>query len=191
MKSTLSLMTFLALAALVSGCAAGIKRTGYSLPANTKPEDLKACPIVMQANAKYNTNEVTVLGAIRAYDTGMSVGCDEAEILDIFAREGCMLGADLINITDEKQPNPWTSSCYRANATFIRFNDREKAKTLVSDAKYSPDQVIERTVAASKRTREIIVGTVLGGAVGAVVVTVATDTSVRTNAAVTSPRASP
>jgi hypothetical protein len=129
----------------------------------------------------YNTNDVEILGSIHDYDTGFSTDCDEAAILDIFCREGSMLRADLINITEEKQPNPWTSTCYRAKAEFLRFKDREKAKVLVSDAKYAPDLIIERSAAAGKRNREVIAAGVFGGLLGAIIVSEATDPNHHSN----------
>jgi hypothetical protein len=161
-------------AVLVSGCAAGITRTGYQLPAGQTSKDLLKRPIAIQCNAKFDTNDVVVLGSIHAYDTGFSTDCDEAYVLDIFCREGSMLEADIINITEEKQPNPLTSTCYRAKATFLRLKDREKAKDLVSEAKYAPEAIIERSAKYSKRNKEVIVGAVAGGLLGAIVVTVAT-----------------
>jgi hypothetical protein len=122
-----------------------------------------------------DTNEVVVLGTIHDYDTGFSIQCDEAYVLDIFCREGSMLGADIININEEKQPSVWTSSCYRAKAEFLRFKDREKAKDLVSDAKYAPEAIIERSAKYSKRSQEVIAGAVFGGLLGAIIVSAATD----------------
>src|SRR5664279_3259857 len=117
---------------LLSGCAAGIKRTGYQLPPGQTSKELPKRPIAIQCDVHYQTNDVDVLGSIQAYDTGLSTDCDEAVVLDTFCREGNLLGADVINITQEKQPNPWTSTCYRAKAEFLRFKDREKIKGLVS-----------------------------------------------------------
>lgn len=159
----------------MSGCAPGITRTGYQPPAAQTTGDLPRRPIAIQCKVAYDTNEVVVLGSIHAYDTGLSVACDEAAILDIFCREGNMLGADVVDITEEHQPNPFTSTCYRAKATFLRFKDREKARNLVSDAKYAPDLIIERSAKNSKRNQEIITGAVLGGVLGAIVVSVATE----------------
>jgi outer membrane lipoprotein SlyB len=150
---------------LVSGCAAGISRTGYKLPPGQTSKDLPLRPIAIQYNAKYDTNDVVVLGSIHDYDTSVSTHCDEAFILDIFCREGGMLGADLINITEEHQPDFW-STCYRAKATFLKFKDREKAKSYVSDAKYSPEEITKRVTAANKRTEGIIIGAAVGGALG-------------------------
>jgi hypothetical protein len=172
MKTTL-MMVLCGVAILVSGCAAGITRTGYRLPENQKSKDLQRCPITIQCNAKYDTNDVVVLGSIDAYDTGFSTDCDEAYVLDIFCREACSVGADLINITEEKHPDGW-STCYRAKADFLRFKDRDKAKGLLSDAKYAPNLIIERSVKSQKRTRDFITATVLGGPLAGIVVWTAT-----------------
>jgi len=178
----ITLMMLLCCAALfISGCAAGISRTGYQLPAGQTSKDLPRRPIAIQRNAYYNTNDVEVLGSIHDYDTGFSTDCDEATILDIFCKDGAMLRADVVNITEEEQPNPWTSTCYRAKTTFLRFKDREKAKNLVSDAKYAPELIIERSAKYSKRNKEVITGAVFGGLLGAVIVSAATDPNQQTN----------
>jgi hypothetical protein len=174
MKITL-LMALCGVAILASGCAAGISRTGYHLPADQAANNLPQRPITIRYEMPYSTNDMEVLGSIHAYDNGLSTDCDEAAILDIFCREGNMLDADIINITEERQPNPWTSTCYRARATFLRFEDRGKAKDLVSDPKYAPNLIIERSIATGKRNRQVITGAVLGGLLGAVIVTAATD----------------
>lgn len=169
------LMALCGVAILVSGCAAGISRTGYRLPAGQTAQNTPRRPIAIRYQWQYSTNDMEVLGSIHAYDTGFSTDCDEAAVLDIFCEEGNMLGADIINITEEHQPNPWTSTCYRARATFLRYKDRDKAINLVSDPKYAPNLIIQRSIATAKRTREVITGEVLGGLLGAIVVTVATD----------------
>ena len=148
---------------LISGCAAGITRTGYQLPAGKTSQDLPKHPIAIQRNADYDTNDVVWLGKIHDYDTGFSTECDEAYILDIFCREGCLVGADLINITDESYPNILTSTCYRATAEFLQFKDRDKAKALLSDPQYASDLIIQRSVTNSKRNQDAIIGTVIGG----------------------------
>jgi hypothetical protein len=173
------------LSGFISGCAPGIARSGYHLPPGEATKDLPKHPIAIRCDWKYDTNDVVVLGSIHAYDNGFSTHCDEAAILDIFCREGCMVGADVINITDEHQPNPWTSTCYRANATFIRLKDRTCATNLVSDAKYAPEEVAKRVAATNKRNNEILAGVVIGGVGGGVVgglvagavVTTVTDTN--------------
>jgi hypothetical protein len=173
MKTTL-LMVLCCIFTLASGCAAGISRIGYQLPQGKTPKDLQRCPIAIQCNVQYDTNDVAVLGSIHAYDTSVSIDCDEAYVLDIFCREGCMLGADLINITEENQPDLW-SSCYRARAQFLRFKDREKVNGLLSNAKYAPNLIIGRSAKSNKRNIEVITGAVVAGPLGMLAVWSATD----------------
>jgi hypothetical protein len=115
-----------------------------------------------------------VLGSIQAYDTGFSTYCDEAYILEIFCEDACTLGADVINITEEHQPD-MVSSCYRARAQFLRFKDREKAKGLLSDAKYAPELVIERSLQSKVRAREVISTMVFSGPLAGLIVASATN----------------
>jgi hypothetical protein len=178
---TILMMVLCCASILASGCAAGISRTGYQLPAGQTSKDSPKRPIAIRNNWKYDTNDVVWLGSIHDYDTGFSTECDEAFILDLFCREGCMIGADLINITDEKQPNPWTSTCYRATADFLRFKDREKTKGLLSDAKYAPNLIVKRSAASGKRNEEVLIGAVSGGLLGYVIVAGATDPNASTN----------
>lgn len=180
MKLT-SLITFSCIAVLIAGCAAGISRTGYQLPKNTKSKDLERRPVAIQCNVKYNPNEVDVVGSIHAYDTGFSTDCDEAYVLDTFLREATYVQADLVNITEEKQPTVFGSTCYRAKAQFLRFKDREKVRSLVSDPQFAPELVIERTAKFSKRQRAVIIGAVAGGLVGAIVVGVVVSPNDHTN----------
>jgi hypothetical protein len=186
MKITL-MMLLCSAAIFVSGCAAGISRTGYNLPAGQTVKNLPKRPIAIQCDAKYDTNDVVVLGSIHAYDTGFSTDCDEVAILDIFLREGTMLGADIINITEEKQPSIWTSSCYRAKAEFLHFKDREKAIGLVSDSKYAPKAVIERSAKYSKRSMEVLVGAASGGLLGFIIVAAVTSPDDHSNTSSVAP----
>jgi TPR repeat protein len=142
MKTVLTIV-FCCAAFLLSGCASGISRSGYRKPSGPPPADIASRKIVIKSNVKYSPNDVVVLGSIHAYDTGFSTRCDEQYVLGIFCEEGRILGADVINITGEKEPTTW-DTCYRARAQFLRFKDREMARGLASDAKYAPDLVAER-----------------------------------------------
>ena len=88
-------------AIFLSGCAAGISRSGYSKPTGPPTPEIASRAIVIKCGMQYNPNDVVVLGSIHAYDTGFSTRCDEPYILGIFCKEGRILGADVINITEE------------------------------------------------------------------------------------------
>jgi len=177
-----------ALAVFVSGCAAGITRTGYTLPKEPPADVAAQRPIAIKCQAQVNTNDAAWLGSIHDYDTGLSDDCDEVAILSIFVHDARFIGADLINITEESQPSIWGSSCYRAKADFYRFKDRDKVKDLVSDPKYAPQCVVERASKYSKRSEEVLIGAAAGGLVGLVVVAAATDPDVHTNYPTSTPQ---
>src|ERR1041385_1967799 len=157
------------IALFISGCAAGISRTGYHLPPNKTAKDLERCPIAIKAHWKYNTNDVVLLGSIHDYDTGFSENCDELAILDIFIKEGCMLGADVINITEENDPSIWSSSCYRAKADFLRLKERDQATNLVSDPQYVPEQIALHAETIRKRNNNALIGVAVGAGIGGVI----------------------
>ena len=150
------------LSAFLCGCASGISRTGYRLPAGKPSADVAERPIVIQCDAHYDTNDVIVLGSIHAYDTGFSTRCDEPYVLNIFCDEGRILGADLINITEEEQPTIW-STCYRARAQFLRFRNRDEVKGLVSDPKYASDLIAARSAEANYEMKKEIETTTIAG----------------------------
>jgi hypothetical protein len=153
--------------AFLSGCVSGISRTGYRLPADQASDEITNHPIAIKCDAHYSTNDVVLLGSIHAYDTGFSTRCDEEYVLGIFCEEGRILGADVINITEERQPDVW-STCYQAKAQFLRFKDRKKAMGISSDPKYAPDLVAERSKESVDLTTAVIEIGVFGGIGGAV-----------------------
>lgn len=120
---------------LCAACGASIHRSGYSVPdALSAP----TCKIAVQEYRKLGEEGVTVLGRVRVRDTGFSVQCSESLVLERLRQEGCYLGADLINLTEVHPPDGW-STCFRTDAEFVRFDDRARPKTLVSDPQYDFD----------------------------------------------------
>lgn len=116
------------------GCSSTMVRHGYNLKNLPVNKDTQ-CNIPIKRSFPYNKDEVEILGTIKAGDSGFSVKCGEAYVLKQFQQEACALGADLINIIDESRFDI-LSTCYRAKAEFLRFNDREKVKGLTSDPLY-------------------------------------------------------
>ena len=166
MKQTVILTLIIS---ILSGCAAGISRTGYDSQDLPEVASVSNCNIAIKYQANYTEEEVDIIGEIKAYDTGFSVYCDEAYVLNIFCEEACKQGADLVNITKEKYPS-WKSSCYRAKAEFLKFKDRDMIKSLVSDKKYAPELIIERSQETAQRTKKVIEAGVMGGLLGGLMV---------------------
>lgn len=126
------LFVILLIIPILNGCAAGINRSGYQNTEITNASSTKDCYIPIQKNMSYDKKDVTIVGKIDAYDTGLSADCSETTILNIFKKEACSISADVINITEEQFPNLW-SSCYQAKAEFLYFKDRKIAKSLISN----------------------------------------------------------
>jgi hypothetical protein len=90
-------------------------------------------------------------------------------VLGIFRKDACGLGADIVNIREEKQPSFWWSTCYRAKADLLRCKDKNFLAQIKSDPQYTPELVNER----SKKTTILnaagigAAGGVAGGVLGA------------------------
>lgn len=118
-----------------TGCQLGITRIGYTV-AETQSA-AQSCQVRFRLKARFDELEVTKLGTIVVHDHNLSSQeCDIATVLGMLRRDACYLGADVVNITEEKQPDYVWSICYRATADFLRMNDPKKAEGMQSDPRY-------------------------------------------------------
>lgn len=101
------LALFSILLIMISGCAHRIVRSGYDL----KKSDYRNCIIVIKKDMQ-SLDSLQKVGEILLGETGFSVSCSEAHALEILKGEGCALNANVVNITEEKRPDLF-SSCYR------------------------------------------------------------------------------
>jgi len=148
------------------GCNASITRQGYSV--NDSQVNLEPCPnIIIKHKASFPADVATVLGSIKAGDSGFSTACSEAYVLGIFRKDACAIKANIINIMEETQPNLW-SSCYRAKADLLRCNDKVLLADMKSDPQYAPDLVNQRSKKTAIMNAAALgaIGGVLGGAIG-------------------------
>lgn len=170
-RATLSILAF---GLIACTGPVGITREGYEPPSDEALSQACDCKIVIKNNASFSENDVEVLGAVKFYDTGFSVVCDEEYVLELASLEACTLGADLVNIIEDKQPDYW-STCYRAEANFLSLNNRDKATGLTSDARYDWRLVEERARSGRQATEHAVVfGSfvtfgIIGAAVGSTV----------------------
>jgi len=166
----ISVLTMLVFSQLVLlGCSAGISRSVY---VQRSDRIYSPCDAVIINNLKIDQNEIEILGKAKVFDTGFSVKCDEEFVLSILRKEACALGADVINITEEKYPDSW-STCYRAKAEFIRLRKSQSLTSLKSDPQYDPWKVSlrsgethgrnQRAMEEIMRSISISLGVVVGG----------------------------
>lgn len=111
------------LLAILWGCAPSINRIGYEEA--TAPADT-ACVLKLTKFATFSADEAVVLGEFESGDSGLSTDCGKEDILEILHDDGCALGADVVNITEEKEPG-FLSSCYRIKAQFLELATKDSS----------------------------------------------------------------
>ncbi len=110
-------------------CGPQIARIGYD-PGEGR--DNADCNVKIMKYATIDTNLNEQIGMIEITDGKFSTNCDEDEILRLLIEEACKLGADIVNITNSKQPSN-LSKCYQVTAIFFRHNlQSEKADSAIS-----------------------------------------------------------
>lgn len=139
----------LLLVSFTFGCSTTpeFRRDGYS--ASSLKANPSECHIAIQYQAKLTNISHKVLGKIEASDSGLSVQCQQDNVLNQFYREACGLDANLINIVTEQFPDFW-STCYRAKAEFISVQTKS---VLVSDKKYKSTEVEVRSQEGRQREK--------------------------------------
>jgi len=148
----------------LGGCSPGVSRYGYTIKEDQKVED---CP--MPFKLKFSITDTKKLGNIEVYDHNLiSSNCDIFTVLSILKRDGCYLGADLINITEEKYPDYIWSVCYRVKADFIKI-DKGETKGLESDPQYDLAKLKQEGEASRKRGNAAYINAVGAGLVGGAV----------------------
>ena len=149
---------------LMSGCSAGISRHGYSPTDHQAPAN---CRILVLGYIPFDAARMELLGSVDLYDTGLSLYCDEEYGIELMKKEACLVGADIVNITDEKFPDFW-STCYRAKANLIRLKNREEVALIEADPHYSRAKVRERSMETWARIQDAIQAGMIGGIMGGV-----------------------
>ncbi|MEM5785748.1 MAG: hypothetical protein AAGU11_00440 [Syntrophobacteraceae bacterium] len=148
--------------ALVVGCATPVTRQGYDPANRVAPVD---CFAMVYGYVSFDPDRMEMLGSIDVDGMGMSFKCDEDYVLDLMKKEACLVGADIVSITDEKFPDFW-NLCYRAKADFIRLKNREDVAKLMGDPHYDDLKVYERSRQASKALHDAISAGIMGGMIG-------------------------
>ena len=95
--------------------------------------------------------------------------------MSILRREACRIGADVIVLTDIRQPDI-SSSCYRVTADFVQLEETEQIseeestveKRTAPDEEYYSEQAVNKRVRQRKGMQEClgIMGGVLGFIIG-------------------------
>ncbi len=151
----------------ITSCSTNSKltRKGYRLSEDQKVK-IGDCKVFITSKKESSFHKAKKLGAIEASDSGMGVNCQEDYVIKNFISDACALGANVINITSETQPDFW-STCYRAKADFLSI---EKTLGLTTDPNYYPEQILKRSQLGHNKTKAAMGGGIIGGVLSAVVV---------------------
>jgi len=144
----------------ISSCSFKVNRTGYQ-KTDTNLNSSVAIPI--QRYQPIPDSVARVVGEIKLGESGFSTRCKESDAIHILQREAATVGADLINIVEEKRPDV-ISSCYRCKATFYKYI---KPGNAVSGSEwYAAKNIDTRAKEDRKKTTALIWGGVIGGIIG-------------------------
>jgi hypothetical protein len=105
---------------LITGCGYKTTRMGYE-ESNDPNIVLDNCEVEFVRSPYKLNQQQEVVGSISLDESGFSTNCKEPDARLILKEEACLLGADVVQITNEKQPS-FISSCYRVSAKFIKTN---------------------------------------------------------------------
>jgi hypothetical protein len=147
-----------AVSALLAGCAPTVTRMGYSAGAVAAD----SCRVALKKAWDFDSTKIKSLGSIEVGEASFARNCSEREILGLLRREACGLGANVVNITEEKRPDA-ASTCYRARADFLKITDSALLATVGSDSVYSGWKVEARVAMASERNSQTLVAALITG----------------------------
>ena len=102
---------------ILTGCAFQTDVDVFSQPKGSKPLD---CPLEIYRNSNLIKKEYEIIGSVKLEDSGFTVSCGRRKAMTIIREEACVAGGDAVLITNEKQPDIF-STCYRANATILSY----------------------------------------------------------------------
>jgi hypothetical protein len=87
---------YLVLCVVFTSCSHRVVRNGYQI----KNSDTKACDIALVRYRTFSDSTLTKIGEVKLGDGGFSSKCTEVDAIAILKKEGCSVGANIINIID-------------------------------------------------------------------------------------------
>ncbi len=170
-KALPSCLLFVLIAAsqsLALGCAPVVTRSGYTAA------DVKAdaqCNVRFEYRSQLTAEEAREIGRIRVGDSGFSRHCSESEVRQIVRRDACGVGADIVDIQDEKAPS-MMATCYHVDARLLALRAGSNVSSPLASTPQlggSADSLRTKRAKANSRAfvrNAIIIGVVVGVAAG-------------------------
>jgi len=142
----------------IISCSHRITRIGFAGGAMA----CDTCQPVIKKMATFNNVPVKKLGTVKLGDSGFSTKCEEPDAILILKKEACAVGADIINITDEKRADVW-STCYRVEADLLKITDSAMRGKITSDPDYQNIALEYRQDQDKDRKTMMIIGGIVAG----------------------------
>jgi len=103
---------------LLAGCATSDQYVRYQIANDPKPDN---CELDIYTQNLELHKKTQVIGEIQIRDTGFSVNCDSLTVMTKIKTMACKEGADAIHIYNVIHPSWTRSTCFQANARFLKY----------------------------------------------------------------------
>lgn len=103
----------------LAGCATSDQYVRYQDTNTPKPEN---CDLDIYSQNLELHKKTQVIGEIQIKDTGFSVNCDSETVMAKIKIIACKEGADAIHIYNVRHPSWSASTCFQANARFLKYD---------------------------------------------------------------------
>ncbi|RWU07927.1 hypothetical protein EGC76_11820 [Pseudidiomarina gelatinasegens] len=102
----------------LSGCSASNHYVRYQDGLESKSEN---CAIDFYSENLELHRKTQVIGEIQIRDTGFSLSCDAETVIKQIKEKACTEGADAIHLYNVSHPSWRGSTCFQANARFLKY----------------------------------------------------------------------
>lgn len=108
---------FLVGATFLISCQPSVKTVNYEIDGSSGA----TCELDVYSEGLTISEDFKVIGEIEVRDTGFSLNCGKEVVMSKIKNEACAVEANAIQMFDVVQPSWWGSTCFQANARFIKY----------------------------------------------------------------------
>ena len=109
--------SLVATAGLMAGCDVEETTIDYT----TSMETGSACNLDVYSEGLTVSERFKVIGEISLRDTGFTINCSQDLVMSRIRTAACSAGADAIQMYNVQPPSLLGSTCFQANARFLKY----------------------------------------------------------------------
>jgi hypothetical protein len=117
------MLTRLVLLGLTAGTLACAPKPRSRVSQSFAPLPEQATVVVFEEKDTFDLRGGVEVGQIRVGDSGFSLDCDYATVLNVVRQEALRMGANVLKIKRHRKPSILWSTCHRIRATALRLDD--------------------------------------------------------------------